>query len=61
MGVHESFGLRPGSSWTIDNRLRLLPQESRELTQLFEGIPHGGQRAPEIVCSETGAVCRIAC
>ena len=55
------FGLRPGSRATIDNRFRLFPQESRELAQLFEGIPHGWQRTPEIVCRETGTVCRIAC
>ena len=53
---HESFGFHPGRSWTIDDRLRLLLEEPREFAQLFEGIPNGRQRAPEIVGREAGPV-----
>jgi hypothetical protein len=50
--AHESSLRYLCGAWAIDNRLRLLFELRGELAQLIEGVPDGGQGAPEVLGRE---------
>src|SRR6516165_5139567 len=58
--VRESSVFSLWWSWTIDYRLGLFLEHSRDLAQLLERIPDLRKRASEIVRREPGTVCRFA-